>query len=68
MKGLMNNAEAVKTLNNFMGLMVNRIHHIYNLGYTEGYKDGTEKVLQSIKEDLLGKFVTEGEDEIDDQA
>lgn len=62
MKGLMNNAEAVKTLNNFMGLMVNRIHHIYNLGYTEGYKDGTEEALEKIKEQILNEVF--GDDEL----
>ena len=55
MKGLMNNADAVKVLNNFMGLMVNRIHHIYNLGYTKGYKDAVEETLQKIKDEILEK-------------
>lgn len=68
MKGLMNNELSVKTLNNLKNGLDNRICEIYNQGYREGYKDATEEVLQSIKEDLLGKFVTEGEEEIDDQA
>lgn len=64
MKGLLNNELSVKTLNNLKNGLDNRICEIYNQGYREGYKDATEEVLQSIKENLLGKkFVTEEESE-----
>lgn len=63
MKGLLNNELSVKTLNNLKNGLDNRICEIYNQGYREGYKDSTEEVLQSIKEYLLGKFVTEEESE-----
>ena len=68
MKRIDNNEEANNILANIHLALENKSRAIYNLGYRQGYKDATEEVLQSIKEDLLGKFVTEGEEEIDDQA
>lgn len=68
MKRIDNNEEANIILAKIHLALENKSRAIYNLGYREGYKDATEEVLQSIKEDLLGKFVTEGEEEIDDQA
>lgn len=43
MRGLLNNDEAVKVLENLIGTERNRIHQIYNLGYKEGYKDAVEE-------------------------
>lgn len=63
MKRIDNNEEALNNLQNIQSSLGNKIRNIYNLGYREGYKDATEEVLQSIKEDLLGKFVTEEESE-----
>ena len=69
MKRIDNNEEAHEILANIHLALENKSRAIYNLGYREGYKDATEEVLQSIKEVLLGKFVTEeSEQEIDDQA
>lgn len=63
MKRLDNNDQALNALNNLISSLDNKVKAIYNMGYREGYKDATEEVLQSIKEDLLGKFVTEEESE-----
>lgn len=64
MKRIDNNEEALNNLQNIQSSLGNKIRNIYNLGYREGYKDGTEEILQRIKEDLLGKkFVTEEESE-----
>lgn len=54
MKGLMNNEEAVRVFHNIKDSMINPIHHIYNLGYKEGYKDGVEEATRRIAEYVNG--------------
>ena len=53
MKGLLNNGQAVKVLNNLKGSLDNRIHEIYNLGYKQGYEDGEKDGMQAILQRLM---------------
>lgn len=62
MKGLMNNEEAVKVLEDLIGTERNRIHQIYNLGYKEGYKDAVEEATRRIAE-----YVNETMERSDDE-
>ena len=55
MKGLHNNEQAVKTLENFKGAIENRLHEIYNQGYREGYKDGVTDAMQKIADSILSE-------------
>lgn len=59
MRGLLNNDEAVKVLENLIGTERNRIHQIYNLAYSKGYVDGTVetmgKLTEMISDDILGR-------------
>lgn len=63
MRGLLNNDEAVKVLENLIGTERNRIHQIYNLGYRKGYVDGTVetmgKLTDMISDDILGRRADE---------
>ena len=54
MKGLLNNDEAVKVLEDLIGTERNRIHQIYNLGYKEGYKDAVGEATRRIAEYVNG--------------
>ena len=55
MKGLLNNEEAVKVLENLIEAERNRIHQIYNLGYKQGYEDGHYDCIQSLTEQILAE-------------
>ena len=59
MKGLLNNDQAVKVLNNLKGSLDNRIHEIYNLAYQKGYKDGyndkQDEIIQTFTEQILSE-------------
>lgn len=69
MRGLLNNDEAVKVLENLIGTERNRIHQIYNLGYSKGYVDGTVetmgKLAEMIPDDILGRRADEPNTERD---
>lgn len=47
-KGLRNNDEAVKVLEDLIGTERNRIHQIYNLAYKKGYEDGIFQTLLQL--------------------
>lgn len=55
MKGLLNNPKAVNIANRIDGMIENRIHEIYNLGYKQGYEDGYYDCIQSLTEQILAE-------------
>lgn len=62
MKRIDNNAQALNTLNNLISSLDNKVKAIYNMGYREGYKDGTEVALDKIKEQIISEVF--GNDEL----
>lgn len=64
MKGLLNNDEAVKVLEDLIGTERNRIHQIYNLGYKEGYKDAVEETMIRMN-DYVNTILERRADETD---
>ena len=55
MKHLDNNGVSVRTLENLVGLLENRIREIYNQGYREGFKDGVGETTQKLVDKILAE-------------
>ena len=53
MKGLLNNKEAVNTVNRIDSMLENRLHQIYNLGYNQGFKDGASETVQKLVDNIM---------------
>lgn len=54
-----NNKEAVNLLNNVKGSVENKIRASFNLGYWQGYKEGSFYAVEELKKTFMHMLDTE---------
>lgn len=59
MKGFDNNPAAVNILNNLNNSLDNRIREVYNLGYRQGFTDGTDAAIKELTDRIFGELLVD---------